>query len=215
MTDLSVEEAASSRRRIGGVLPVAVGYVVAGALVGVLAKLSDGSGWYNDVGGVTSQFGIWIVLVSLIAVTAGSAVRAAVYSAAAMAAAMIGYYVVQNAQLGYLPTQLFLAWLLVSVTAAPLCAVVVHAARGTGWRAVIGVAAPVSLVLEEGLSRYIGIGQAPLWVVFDIVAAALLLIFLPRTSWVRLRAAALVVPGYFVAAKLENWVWSAVNAVPL
>ncbi len=101
------------------------------------------------------------------------------------------YYVATYLRYGYFLNQLLLAWSATALLLAPPFAAIVWQARATGWRAALSVALPVGLLLYEAYSLRWVLHLHATQFVFNIIAAAALILLLPVDSQ-RLRTLLLI-----------------------
>jgi hypothetical protein len=123
-----------------------------------------------------------------------------------LVAMLAAYYVVTLLLLGYFLPHLLRAWIVVALVCAPPFAALVWYGRGRGWRSALAAAVPIGLLLYEALILRVALelyGVNQVQVVFDIVAAVVLLLILPRRG----RQQALVLaftPVIVLGAKVVN-----------
>lgn len=185
--DAEMAEPVAVRRVAAGIVVAGV----AGALIGLLAKVVDETAVIDDIG---TDYGVWVVFVTLIGAFAPSPAQAAARATAFMAAAMTAYYVLQASSFGFFSQNLFLAWLLLSLTAVPVWAAITSQARGAGWLCALATSVPVGLLLAEAWEQRHHLGLHVESLVFDLAAAVLLALLLPRDWATRARVAVLTVP---------------------
>lgn len=151
-----------------------------GLTAGTLAKLADESA-LPGVGMITTHFGVWVVCIAVIAAWSRSRLRAIVCSVTFLLAMVAAYYVVQMAMFGFFSPQLFLTWTVAALVLAPPFAALTWPARQVGWRAALGAALPIGLLLQEAYSMRFRPNlnnDYRILFAFDIICAiALLLIF--------------------------------------
>jgi hypothetical protein len=187
--------------------------LLAGLVTGAVAKLWDefGISWAGAIG---TDFGVWIVLVALIAAWSRTWSRAVLCAVTFLLGMVAAYYVSQMLLFGFFSTYLFLAWATVALFLAPLFAALVWQARNMGWLAALGAAVPIGLLLSEAYSlrwQLLLYGAHPAQLVFDIVAAMALLVILPRNGAQRVRVLALTPVIVLGAPIILNHVWAAVG----
>lgn len=162
-----------------------------GAILGAAAKLADESG-IPGVGDLGSYFGLWIVIASLTAAWSPSRWMAALRVGALMFAMVLSYYTITLLRFGHFPTSYFITWAAAAVLVAPLFAVLTWSARAQGWMPAIAAALPIGLLLAEAYSFRWVLSLHPAPFVFDIAAAALLLVVLAKGWSQRARVLVLV-----------------------
>lgn len=178
--------------------------LIFGILLGIIAKYSDTVS-SNDAMGIvfgpikdiTTRLGIWVALATIIAVWSRSPIIAAIKVFLFFAGMLIAYYIYSQALFGFFPTYYFIRWGAIALV-SPLAAYIVWFSRGKGWLAAICAALPIGLLLAQG---YMFFYVPSVELGFDILAAVLLLILLPRPQVQYLR----VVPlSLLVAYILRN-----------
>jgi len=171
----------------------AVLVVFLGALLGYLAKFFDGT---PVVGQIGTNLGVWILIGTLLAALARSPRAAAVHVLLFFAAMLIVYYIYTLVLFGFFPMYYFKGWGTIALI-SPLGAYLVWYARGEGWLAALCAAAPISLILAEGIRFFTNTSAA---YAFDLLAALLLLFVLGSTWRQRVKIT-------LIAAALSLIVW--------
>lgn len=160
-----------------------------GIVLGIIAKYSDtvsAGGWYgmiwDTVSTVTTRLGIWVFAATLLALFQPNPKTAAGSVFAFFAGLLAAYYVYSMQLFGFFPTYYAMRWGAIALV-SPLAAYAVWFARRDGLFAAVCAAAPVGLLLSEGYpylyTRAAAIG-------FDLLAALMLLVILPRNGRQRL-----------------------------
>ncbi|MGO3885206.1 MAG: DUF6518 family protein [Mycetocola sp.] len=187
-------------RRITGAVLSAVG----GGIAGVLAKFADGAGtWAADL---TSYLAIWVVAVALIGAYAPTATQAAVRSVAAAVTMCAGYYAITAFVLHYPVGREAAVWLVLAVTAVPVCAALICRARSADrwWSAILiglcaalcvsdGAVSRVVMMLTEDTSATFDASVRPVQAVVSLLGVVVIVGCVPR-SW-RNRVGAALVAG--------------------
>lgn len=143
-----------------------------GALLGVLAKMADGT----TVGLIGTYIGFWVLATTLVAVYSPSPRSAAVHAFVFLAAMLATYYAYSTMLFGFFPRTQFAAWGGIALL-APVGGYAVWYARGAGWLAAILAAVPIGLLMAEGYP-FVYTLSVPLG--FDLAAAVVLLFVVPR-----------------------------------
>lgn len=166
---------------------------VMGFVLGVLAKVADQSP-IPGLGDLGTYLGVWIVIITAVAVTSPSRSVAALRSSLLMASMVLGYYLAAYLYFRVTPLLDITVWGLAAITGVPALAAMLWSSRGDGWSAAFAVALPVGLLAAEafGFRFYPGLHPAPL--VFDLIALSALLWLLPHDSAARLKAAVAALP---------------------
>jgi hypothetical protein len=195
-----MDASVSSARRLWVPLAAAC---IGGALLGVAAKLADLS-TVTGVADLGTYLGLWVLLATLIAAWSPTARDAAVRVGICMLAMVTAYYLATWWRFGIFPVRYFLAWAGVAVLFAPLFALVTSRSRQQGWLPAMAASLPIGLLLSEayvfrwGLPRYLA------QVLFDLAAAGMLLVALPRTGAQRVRVAVLTLPAMLASIGLQR-----------
>ncbi|WHY86619.1 DUF6518 family protein [Neobacillus novalis] len=165
-----------------------------GALLGFLAKFSDGS----VIGLIGTYLGFWIVVTSIIAVRSWSPKAAALHAFIFLMAMFLVYYFYSMVLFGFFPKDYFFVWGGIALL-SPVGGYAVWYAKGNGWIAALCTALPISLLLVEGYSFFytFGVPQG-----FDIISAAMLFIILPANHFQRLRTLPIVIVLFFLMERL-------------
>ena len=201
----------SGRGRALLVLLAAGACLVLGLVAGVGSKLADSAG-ISWCGQFTSMLGAWVLMISFVAVTAGTAWTAAWRSALFMAAAMAGYYLQERREILAVP-QSALAWLMLSVTAAPVFAALVQPARGRGVAAGLSLALPVSVLVAEAWPG-VAAGGVPSGSDLANLLAALAFVLVVRPNPAKIAVAgAAVVPAVWVMLLIIDQLWSLIGSL--
>lgn len=154
-----------------------------GVLLGIIAKYSDtvpsngGIGLlFSFISNITTHLGIWVVLATIIAVWSRSPKFAAIKVLVFFASMLLPYYIYSQGLFGFFPTYYFMRWGAIALV-SPLAAYIVWFSRGKGWVAAFCAALPIGLLLAQGYS-FLYVFSVVLG--FDLFAAILLLVILPR-----------------------------------
>ena len=166
-----------------------------GLALGVLAKVADQSP-VPGLGDVGTFMGVWIAVVTVIAVSAPSRIVAVMRAALTMIGMVAAYYAAAYLYFRVIPLLDIAVWSIAALTGVPALAALVWPARATGWSASVAVALPVGLLVAEALSlrHYVGMGLHVAPFAFDALAALSLLWLLPSSRAQRLRSGVLAVP---------------------
>jgi hypothetical protein len=164
--------------------------VAGGAGVGVAVKVAEWLGLpgASDFG---NYFGLWILLAALVAVWSPGWQWAVLHVVLFLLAMVTSYYLSTLWLYGYLLRHLLVAWSVVALVLAPPFAAIVWHARREGWVAALAVALPVGLLLYEAFSLRWVLHIHATQFVFNILAAGVLLLVLPRGSQQQLRVLAI------------------------
>lgn len=154
-----------------------------GVILGIIAKYSD---TFPSNGGIerlvsiisnlTTQLGIWVVLATIIAVWSRSPKIAAIKVFTFFAGMLLAYYIYSQALFGFFPSYYFMRWGAIALV-SPFAAYIVWFSRGEGWFAAFCAALPIGLLLAQGYSFFYVFSVV---LGFDLFAAILLLVILPR-----------------------------------
>ena len=172
---------------------------------GIFAKLSDESIIANNLGinDLGTYFGLWIVLATVFTVQSSSR-RVAVFRVTLFFLAMLtAYYIVTDLLFNSFPLSYFLGWLVVMLMFAPLYAILVWYTKEMGWKAALGAAVPVGLLLWEAYSLRFRLQFHQPQFVFDIVAAVTLFLVVPKESMQRMQMIILT-PIVMVVIEIAN-----------
>jgi hypothetical protein len=181
--------------------------------MGAVAKFGDESGM-PGVGMIGTYFGVWLVVVAVMAALSHSWRRAVLCAVTFLLATIAAYYVCQMLLFGFFSTRLLLAWAAVALFLAPPFAALAWHARGSGWRAAVGAALPVGLLLSEAYSlrwRLDVNEDYKILFVFDCVCAMALLLLLPRNHAQRVRVLALTPLMMLGTTGVLEYVWQVVG----
>ena len=166
-----------------------------GVLAGVAAKVADESSWRwaADLGSFPAA---WVLAVALLGRAAGSPRSAAVAAAVGFTAMTVAYYAWAALVLGFGWTLELPVWLVLSVTAVPVFAVVVQeSTRRAGALPGALLAVASGVVLARGAVGRLPDGDVrPVQLVADVVVAVLVCGVLPRHRSTRAWALALTLP---------------------
>jgi hypothetical protein len=187
-------------------LAALLGGIVVGALVIFAVKF--GIPEASDFG---NYFGLWVMLVTIIAAWSHSWQRAVLHAVIFLLAMVASYYVSTMLLFGYFLTRLFLAWTAVALFLAPAFSALVWHARGTGWLSALGAALPIGLLLSEAYSLRWVLQFHTAQFVFNILCAVVLLLILPRDHAQRLRVLALTPVIALGARVIFEYVWAVVR----
>lgn len=171
-----------------------LGVFMVGALLGFLAKYTDGS----VVGLIGTYLGFWIVVTTFIAVRSRSPKAAALHTFVFLFAMLIVYYVYSAVLFGFFPRNYFIAWGSIALL-SPIAGYVVWYAKGNGWRAALCASLPIGLLMVEGYSF---IYTFPIPRGFDLFSAVLLFFILPANSFQRLRMLPILAVLFFLIERI-------------
>lgn len=166
-----------------------------GVAMGFLAKALDNVAVIGEIG---TNLGVWIFAAALIAAYSPARRAAALRVFLFFAGMLAAYYLHSRLTEGFFPVRHALTWGAFALL-SPACAVVAWLGRGRGWIAAISAALPVALLLAEGYPA-VYTGLLPLW--FDLLAAVLLLLYLPPTWKQRFLCAAFAIVFAVAFSKL-------------
>ena len=203
MDDLSTSEKTTdgTARRTSSALALAW-WVIAGLSVGVLAKLADLRGsWFGDA---ATYPALWVLPIAVAARTSPGRVQTALRSAGFFVPMIVAYYAWAQSVLGYGYTSALIFWLVIAAGAVPLIAALVHWGRG-GPDVVAGVTAAglACLAFRGGAVHRLwlaaeghipGASTRPVQAALELLVAAGIVLWLPRTRRGRLWAALALVP---------------------
>ncbi len=195
--------------RFARVTRLGIGVLVAlgGVAAGVLAKAADESAALDWLGDLSSHPSVWILAVALIAVTARSPASASARAAIGMFAMCAGYYAFAAAALHHPVGPEAAIWTVLAVTVVPVGAALLWLARTKDrwWSALVFAAAAAVCLTDDAIARLLialtehpGDGflstLRPVRAAFDVAAAVVIVLALPRSGRIRgLAAAATVV----------------------
>ncbi|MFB9324914.1 DUF6518 family protein [Paenibacillus aurantiacus] len=177
--------------------------ILAGAVLGFLAKYTDGS----PIGNIGSKFGVWIFATAIIAIWSRSPYAAASHVFAFLVAMLTVYYYYSTVLFGFFPRHYAIAWGTIAL-ASPIGGYMVWFARGNGWVAALCAALPISLMLTEGVvfdyslspgARYIYFHISD-W--FNVVSSGLLIMSVTRAKNQLLRILVITIAMYFLLEKI-------------
>ena len=179
-------------------------FFIVGVLLGLAAKYSDTviayglSGMLLEfISNITTRLGIWVVLATIIAFGSRSPKIAAIRVFTFFVGMLLAYYLYSQFLFGFFPKYYFLCWGIIALF-SPFAAYLVWFSRGTGWFSAFSAGLPIGLLLQQGLPFFY-VFSAVLG--FDIIAAMLLLIVLPKQGEQRLKAG---IMGILTAFILTN-----------
>ena len=188
-----------------------------GAVFGAAAKFADTS-TITGVGDLGTYFGLWVLLATLIAAWSPSWHLAALRVGSFMVAMVLTYYLATWWLFSGFPMRYFLAWMSAALLLAPLYAILVWPARQQGWLPALSAALAIGLLLAEAFSFRWVLSRYWMQVLFDVTAAAVLLIVLPRSGGQRLRVLAFIPPVLLAAIGLQRllpWILGALIRIGL
>ncbi|ETI69989.1 DUF6518 family protein [Neobacillus vireti] len=166
-----------------------------GALLGFLAKFSDGS----VKGLIGTYLSFWIVITTIIAFRSRSPKAAALHTFIFLMAMLLVYYFYSMVLFGFFSMDYFITWGGIALL-SPIGGYAVWYAKGNGWIAALCAALPISLLLVEGYSFFYSFGIPK---GFDIISAVLLFFLLPANHFQRLRMLPIVTMLFFLIERLE------------
>lgn len=166
-----------------------------GAAMGFLAKALDNVAVIGEIG---TNLGVWIFTAALLAAYSSARRAAALRVLLFFAGMLVAYYLHSMLVEGFFPARYALTWGVFALL-SPACAMIAWLGRGRGWLAAISAALPAALLLTEGYPA-LYTGSLPLW--FDLLAAVLLLLYLPPTWKQRFLCAAFAMVFAVVFSKL-------------
>lgn len=160
--------------------------LLGGMTIGMLLNFAEASGipGASDFG---NYFGLWIFLVTLIAVGSHSWQWAALHAVTFLLAMLVTYYLSTLLFLGYFLAHLLRAWAVVAILFAPPFAALAWHGMKTGWCSAFGTALPIGLLLYEAFSLRLVFPLHGVQVVFNIMASIVLFWIGPsvRVQWLR------------------------------
>ncbi|WP_286137493.1 DUF6518 family protein [Bacillus sp. 7894-2] len=163
------------KRKMGMVLAI----FLAGALLGLLAKYTDGT----ILGLIGSGLGFWIAAASLLAAWSRTPMVAGLHVLVFFSAMLSAYYLYSMILFGFFSKSQFIYWGSIALL-SPVCGYTVWFARGAGWLAAFCAAMPISLLIGEGFS-FIYTYSIPKG--FVLLLAVFLWIVLPKNHFQRIR----------------------------
>ncbi|NMH68241.1 hypothetical protein HF072_05550 [Bacillus sp. RO3] len=172
-----------------------VASLILGVLLGTFAKYADGT----VVGWIGTQLGVWVLIATFIVMASRTPLRAALHTLVFFLAMLMAYYIYSMILFGFFPTHYFLLWTAVALV-SPFGAYMVWFARGKGWSAAFFAALPISVLVFEGQSFFYTFSIVS---GFDIAAAILLFVLLPKDHLQRVRLLPVLV-GLLVVFKYSN-----------
>ncbi|KZE69064.1 hypothetical protein AWM68_02015 [Fictibacillus phosphorivorans] len=150
-----------------------------GSFFGFIAKFVDGT----TIGLIGTDLGIWILITTMIAAWSRSPNAAALHAFIFLASMLMVYYMYSTILFGFFPSRIFLGWGIMALF-SPIGGYAVWFARGKGWLAALSASLPISLLIVQGYPYlYTFIPSRG----FDLLAALLLIMLLPKTGLQRLR----------------------------
>jgi hypothetical protein len=201
----------NGRLRGSSLLSSGITLGVVGIIVGIVAAaLIDG--WRVPiVADIASNFGVWILLVTLVGAASPSRTAAIVRVTVFLLAMLLGYFGTSALFFDYMPWRDVLVWIAVTFLLGIPFALITWYSRGTGWLAACAAAVPVGMLLFSWLPYLlppIGMSAASLVnyvTAFDLVAGAALTVVLPQGNLQRVRVLALApAAAVVVALALQN-----------
>ncbi len=165
-----------------------------GAFLGFAAKLVDGT----ELGLIGTDLGFWILLTTVIAAWSRSPGAAAIHAFIFLSSMLFAYYIYSTILFGFFPTNIFLGWGIIALF-SPIGGYAVWFARGKGWWAALSAALPISLLIVQG---YPFLYTFHLSRGFDLLAATVLILLLPKTGLQRLRIIAFTAAFALIFEKL-------------
>ncbi len=166
-----------------------------GIIMGLFAKALDNAPIVGEIG---TNLGIWVFTAALLAAYSPARRAAAVRVFLFFIGMLAAYYLHSRLVEGFFPMRYAFVWGVFALL-SPVCAVIAWIGRGQGWVAAIAAALPAALLFAEGYPA-LYIGSMPLW--FDILAAMLLLVYLPPTWKQRLLSAAFSIALAVIFSKI-------------
>ena len=163
--------------------------LLSGLLFGFLAKLTDQISGLEDIG---TYFGLWILVVTVLAAWSRSAWAAALHTLVFLLAVVLAYYLYSMGLFGSFYGSYFWRWSLIAL----LClfgGFVVWYSRGAGWIAALCAALPIGALIAEGLGFLYVLPLHLVQFCFDLAAAVLLYVILPRGKGQHLRVLPFIV----------------------
>lgn len=116
-----------------------------GAFLGFIDKYSGDVSWLR----FDTSVEFWLVLITLVSVFSRTKWTAAIHSSIFLFAMVISYYLTYYITLGFIPTWLFLGWLLFALLASIYGFVIWHA-KNNGVFAAFAGAIPIAILLVHG-----------------------------------------------------------------
>lgn len=156
-------------------ISLAIAVFLFGVLLGWLAKELDNTLVIGEIG---TQLGLWIFTVTMISVYSRCAGLAALHTFLFLAAMLTAYYLHTVYINGFFPKHYIIVWTGFALL-SPVYGWTVWFAKGEGWAAALCAAVPISLLAAEGYAFFYTFRASLL---FDIVAAILLFLLLPKSA---------------------------------
>lgn len=183
-----------------------MGSLLLGLVFGLVAKTIDqipasrsfGS-LMNVIGNISSGIGVWVAIATIISCWSRAPQAGAAYVFLFFAGLLISYYAYSMRLFGFFPTYYFLRWGAIALV-SPLAACIVWFGRGEGWGAAIAAALPVGLLASQGYSFFYTFSAIA---GFNILAAMVLLIILPKDRYQRIRTLPIMLVVAFSISRLN------------
>jgi hypothetical protein len=176
--------------------------LLSGITVGAILNFAEAFG-VSGASDFGNYFGLWIFIITMVAAWSPTWQRAVLHSVTFLIAMVTTYYLSTLLLSGYFLVHLLRAWVAVTIVFASPFAAFAWYGRKTGWYAALAAAMPIGLLLYEAYS----LSHVPqlhgVQLVFDILAALVLLLVLPRDQNQRLRVFAFI-PLFAFGAKVIN-----------
>ncbi|WP_186577185.1 DUF6518 family protein [Aquibacillus kalidii] len=164
--------------------------LILGVLLGTISKFSDtvssnglNGMLFSYVSDITTSLGVWVFFATLIAVWSRSPIYAGIKVFLFFGGMFLAYYTYSQMLFGFFPTYYFLRWGVVALF-SPIAGYIAWYGRGEGWVAAFCAALPIGLLLSQGYPFFYLFSVV---FVFDILAATILFIVLPRTKYQKLK----------------------------
>ena len=163
--------------------------IIVGLVLGFLAKYADTVPdnvipGMQDIG---TYFGLWILAITVLAAWSRSPGAASIHSLFFLLAMVAAYYIYSMILFGFFSKSYFLIWSLIALL-SPIGAFIVWYARGNGWIAAFCTAIPISALLVEGFSFLYVLPLHAVQFYFDLFAAVVLFVILPKNNIQRFHA---------------------------
>jgi hypothetical protein len=184
--------------------------LLGGSVLGTLAKFADHS-TIPGAGDLGTYMGLWVLLVTIIAVRSPSISNAILRTLAFLLGMLVSYYFISGMFFGHYPRSYILSWAIIALVLAPPFALIVWHSRGAGWKAAVCAAIPVALIGAEALSLRWRLTSHPVQFYFDLSAALLLMWILASSGAQRLRTLFLGAIFTLGAGVLLKYVWEFVG----
>lgn len=174
--------------------------LLSGITIGAILNFAEFSGvpGASDFG---NYFGLWIFLITMIAVWSLSWQRAVLHTVTFLIAMITAYYLSTLLLSGYFLAHLLRSWVVITIVFAPPFAAFVWRARNSDWFGALAAAMPIGLLLYEAYKMSLVPWLRGFQLVFDCVTAVVLLIILPKNQIQCLRVF-LFIPIFALGAKL-------------